>query len=78
MGQKKKTPAGISRYEETVCETVTGDSILGGDVRRKNPAAVALGRLGGLKGGKARAGKLSAEERKKIAQKAAKARWYRK
>ena len=41
----------------------------------KNPAAVALGRLGGLKGGKARAEKLSARKRKEIAQKAAKARW---
>jgi len=41
----------------------------------KNPAAVALGRLGGLKGGKARAEKLSAKRRKEIAEKAAKARW---
>lgn len=41
----------------------------------KNPAAVALGRLGGLKGGKARAAKLSAEQRKEIAKKAAAARW---
>jgi hypothetical protein len=41
----------------------------------KNPNAVALGRLGGLKGGKARASKLSHEQRKEIAQKAAKARW---
>jgi hypothetical protein len=41
----------------------------------KNPAAVALGRLGGLKGGKARAAKLSPERRKEIAQKAARARW---
>lgn len=41
----------------------------------KNPAAVALGRLGGLKGGKARAAKLSDEERSEIAKKAAKARW---
>lgn len=41
----------------------------------KNPAAVALGRLGGLKGGKARAEKLSAAERKRIAANAAKARW---
>jgi len=39
---------------------------------KKNPAAVALGRLGGLKGGKARAKKLSAERRKEIAEKAAK------
>jgi hypothetical protein len=41
----------------------------------KNPAAVALGRLGGLKGGKARAEKLSAKRRSAIAKKAAKARW---
>lgn len=41
----------------------------------KNPAAVALGRLGGLVGGKARAKKLTAKQKKEIAQKAAKARW---
>lgn len=41
----------------------------------KNPAAVALGRLGGLKGGKARAAKLSAKRRKDISIKAAKTRW---
>jgi hypothetical protein len=44
----------------------------------KNPNAVALGRLGGLKGGKARFAKLTPEERKKIAQRAAKARWGKK
>ena len=41
----------------------------------KNPAAVALGRLGGLKGGRARAKALSAKRRKAIASKAATARW---
>jgi hypothetical protein len=41
----------------------------------KNPAAVALGRQGGLKGGKARAKKLTPEQRKAIAQRAAQARW---
>lgn len=41
----------------------------------KNPAAVALGRLGGKKGGKARAEKLTAEQRREIAKKAAEARW---
>ena len=41
----------------------------------KNPAAVELGRLGGLKGGRARATKRSPERRKEIARKAAKARW---
>jgi hypothetical protein len=43
----------------------------------KNPHAVALGRLGGLKGGKARFEKLTPEQRKEIAQKAAQARWNR-
>ncbi|MFA5015807.1 MAG: hypothetical protein WC549_09770 [Actinomycetota bacterium] len=51
-----------------VVEQTTGEYI-------KNPNAVALGRLGGLKGGKARAEKLSAERRKEIAQKAARERW---
>ncbi len=41
----------------------------------KNPAAVALGKLGGQKGGKARAAKLSPTKRKAIAKKAAAARW---
>ncbi len=44
-------------------------------IREKNPAAVALGRLGGLKGGKARAKKLSKKRRSEIAKKAAQARW---
>jgi hypothetical protein len=44
----------------------------------KNPAAVELGRLGGLKGGKARAEKLTPERRKEIARKAARARWEKK
>jgi hypothetical protein len=42
---------------------------------RKNPAAVALGRLGGKKGGKARAESLTPEKRAEIARKAAAARW---
>jgi hypothetical protein len=41
----------------------------------KNPAAVELGRLGGLKGGAARAAKLTPKKRSQIAAKAAKARW---
>jgi|CXWL01.1.fsa_nt_gi hypothetical protein len=41
----------------------------------KNPAAVALGRLGGLKGGKARAAKLTADQKTEIARRAAQARW---
>jgi hypothetical protein len=50
---------------------------LAGDMtaRRKNPHAMALGRLGGLKGGRARAEKLSARRRREIARRAAQARW---
>lgn len=48
----------------------TADAIEG-----KNPHAVALGRLGGKKGGPARAKKLTPEQRREIAQRAARARW---
>lgn len=41
----------------------------------KDPAAVSLGRRGGLKGGKARAAKLTPEQRSEIARRAASARW---
>lgn len=44
----------------------------------KNPAAVALGRLGGLKGGAARAASLPAAKRTAIAKKAAATRWSKK
>lgn len=55
---------------EATCDEPTPDSDQG-----KDPAAVALGRKGGLKGGKARAAKLTAEQRSEIAKKAAAARW---
>jgi hypothetical protein len=45
------------------------------DSGEKNPAAVALGKLGGSKGGKIRAAKLGAKRRSEIAKKAARARW---
>jgi hypothetical protein len=49
--------------------------IVAAATREKNPAAVALGRLGGLKGGRARAAKLTAARRSAIAKKAARSRW---
>ena len=55
-----------------VVEEAIGESLT---QKEKNPAAVALGRRGGLKGGKARAEKLTPNQRKQIAKKAAKARW---
>ncbi len=48
------------------------------DASGKNPAAVALGHLGGMKGGPARAAALSPKKRSQIAAKAAKARWSKK
>ena len=55
-----------------ILEAATRDKSSSGG---KNPAAVALGRLGGKKGGPARAKKLSAKKRKDIARRAAQARW---
>jgi hypothetical protein len=46
--------------------------------KKKNPAAVALGKLGGRKGGKARAERLTPEQRSEIARKAAQTRWSEK
>ena len=53
-------------------------SIMEAATKEKNPAAVALGRLGGLVGGKARAAKLTTQRKKEIAERAAKARWGKK
>lgn len=55
-----------------ILEAVTGEKK---PAREKKPAAVALGRLGGLTGGRARANKLSPARRKSIAKGAAEARW---
>jgi hypothetical protein len=71
---KPKRPADPNLLARQIVEEAIGES-LSEPKPEKNPAAVALGRLGGLKGGKARAGKLSAKRRKEIAIKAAKTRW---
>jgi len=65
-----------SMIDSIIEETESGD--FNNPVKVKNPAAVALGRLGGAKGGDARAKKLSDERKKEIAQKAAEARWNKK
>jgi hypothetical protein len=69
---KQRDPSEIARH---ALDAVVPDAEPARTEKEKNPAAVALGRLGGLKGGKARAAKLSAEERKQIAANAAKKRW---
>jgi hypothetical protein len=60
--------------EQAIGEKLTGEP-LDDPSAGKNPAAVALGKLGGAKGGAARAAALSPARRKAIAKKAAKARW---
>ncbi len=57
------------------CQWCLNEKVLFLNNKNKNSHAVALGRLGGLKGGKARAEALSPEERSKIAKEAAKIRW---
>ena len=73
--KRQKDPQELARkvLDEVVpdAEEAEGDSPDDG----KNPAAVALGRLGGLKGGKARAKKLTKKRRSEIAKKAAAKRW---
>jgi len=72
---KKKRPRDISQLAASIVQDATDEPTQKEAPPEKNPAAVTLGRLGGLKGGKARAAKLSAKKRKEIAKKAAKARW---
>jgi len=70
-----KRPADINRLAASIVSDAIGEGGSVDDLEGKNPAAVALGRKGGLKGGKARAAKLTAKERSEIAKKAANARW---
>lgn len=70
-------PKRSSKDINVIAASVVGQATQEPEYRlaHKNPAAVVLGRLGGLKGGKARASKLTPEQRRKIAKKAAQARW---
>jgi len=71
----KKRPSDINLLARQIVEEAIGEPLI--PPKEKNAAAVALGRLGGLKGGRARAEKLTEEQRKEIATKAAKTRWGR-
>jgi hypothetical protein len=76
--EKKKRPTDISQLAHQIVQEATQEvkeEPTPTPAKEKNPAAVALGRLGGLKGGPARAKKLSLKKRKEIAIKAAKTRW---
>lgn len=69
-----KLPRDPNQRAKRILDIFTGE-VKEEPPREKNPAAVALGKLGASKGGKARAEKLSSKKRKEIAKKAAEARW---
>ena len=79
----EKRPTDANRLAKSIVDEATSENKIEEPVTdtpedlAKNPAAVALGRLGGKKGGVARAKSLTPEQRSAIAQKAAKARWNR-
>lgn len=73
---KPKRPRDANQLAKRIVDLSTGDAQEPKpEDEGKNPHAVALGRQGGLKGGKARAAKLSKKRRSEIAKAAAKARW---
>lgn len=75
MLKRSSNRKGINQIAASIVQDVT---LSAKNEPTKNPAAVALGRLGGLKGGMARAATLSASQRAEIATKAAQARWGKK
>lgn len=70
---KRSSTTDFAQIAHSIVEQATGEALQ--PTPPKNPAAVALGRLGGLKGGRARSISMTAEERAEIARKAALARW---
>lgn len=77
MPERSRKPRDLNEMAATIVERATSDEPAPDPYEGKNPAAVELGRLGGKKGGKARAASLSREQRAEIARRAATARWDR-
>ena len=75
MAKTSKRKLDMNQLAKVIVDIATREATPKEEEPVKNPAAVALGRLGGLKGGKARAAKLSPKKRSEISKKAAKARW---
>ncbi|CAN5246553.1 hypothetical protein BH18ACI2_BH18ACI2_14010 [soil metagenome] len=73
----QRPPRDVNQLAKYILDVTTGDAEKI-EPPKKNPAAVALGKLGASKGGKARADKLSPKKRSAIAKKAAEARWNKK
>jgi hypothetical protein len=75
MPKRSSTPRDLNKLAASIVESATSDEPEQDPYEGKDPAAVELGRRGGLKGGKARAERLTPEKRIEIARKAANARW---
>lgn len=75
MATQPKRPRDSNQFAKLVADIATGEVEDAKPDDRKDPAAVALGRKGGLKGGVARARKLSPQQRSEIAKIAARSRW---
>jgi len=73
--RSRKLPRDPNTRAAQIVKLATGEVELETGDEGKNPAAVALGRLGGMKGGRARAAKLTKKQRIDSAREAAKARW---
>jgi len=73
--RSSKRPRDPNALGKRIVEEATGEAEPYNPDEGKDPLAVELGRRGGLKGGKARAKKLTAEKRREIAKQAARARW---
>jgi len=77
MPKRSSKPRDINKLAAFIVDDATSDAPSPDPNQGKDPNAVALGRKGGWKGGKARAKKLTPEQRSEIAKKAAAARWKR-
>lgn len=75
MPTRSSTSRDANQAAKHILDQLTGDAPIDAAPPVKNEAAVALGRLGGKKGGAARAKSLSPEQRSEIAKVAARARW---
>jgi hypothetical protein len=73
--RSRKRPRDPNQLGKLIVDIATGEADEPDPNAGKNPAAVELGRKGGLKGGKARAAKMTAKERSDAARRAARARW---
>jgi hypothetical protein len=73
--RSRKRPTDPNALGKQLVDEATGEAEPFDPDEGKDPAAVALGRKGGLKGGKARAAKMTKAQRSESARKAARARW---